>query len=228
MIQILLDRGSDKLTNIRTESNSTALMRAASRGHDKAVSILLQERADANAIDQYGRTALILAAYNGFDKVIKNILIHVSSIDADIQDHMGWTALIAAAHNGNSDIVEMLLLHGADVYLSDQDGMRAFDYMPKIRVMYHCLHWPLRMSFLMFLHGCAPLRSELDCTGSNNHTHNIISINPLVNVNTHITSTTSSNNCTASYRLQALAIGNYLSNEYFAREILTFLYFELI
>lgn len=193
MIQILLDRGSDKLTNIRTESNSTALMRAASRGHDKAVSILLQERADANAIDQ-----------------------------------MGWTALIAAAHNGNSDIVEMLLLHGADVYLSDQDGMRAFDYMPKIRVMYHCLHWPLRMSFLMFLHGCAPLRSELDCTGSNNHTHNIISINPLVNVNTHITSTTSSNNCTASYRLQALAIGNYLSNEYFAREILTFLYFELI
>jgi len=89
----------------------TALTRAAGRGHEEVVKMLL-EREDVNP-DQsdtfYGRTPLSWAAENGHERIAKMLLERedVNPYQADLK--YGRTPLLWAAKKGHEGIVKMLL-----------------------------------------------------------------------------------------------------------------------
>jgi hypothetical protein len=84
--------------------------------------------ADANAKDQSGRTALMVAGGTVSDQaVIYSLLRGGANINAT--DNIGQTALMFAARNPlNPEIVCVLLKAGADARAADLNGMTAYDY----------------------------------------------------------------------------------------------------
>jgi ankyrin repeat protein len=65
----LLKKGAD--INATTQQGGTALHRAAHKGHEAAIRLLLEKGADIKATDTDGRTALRWAAYKGQDAAIR-------------------------------------------------------------------------------------------------------------------------------------------------------------
>ena len=76
---------------------------------------------DANAINEAGRTALIVAAWRGHYKVLQTLAS--TGIDLDAADHQGRTALSWAAINGFSQVAQMLLREMATVEVRDESGL---------------------------------------------------------------------------------------------------------
>ena len=93
--------------------NETALMWAASTGHDDMVSSLIKSGADIHIKDKDGLTALLLAVKAGHESVIS--LLVDSGADINQLDNDGWTALIMAARFGDVNLVDLLIDSGADV-----------------------------------------------------------------------------------------------------------------
>ena len=70
VVKLLLEGGAD--LNSRTDdTKSTALHLATERNYTDIVKLLLEYGADKNAIDEEGKTALIIAAQKGFLEVVK-------------------------------------------------------------------------------------------------------------------------------------------------------------
>ncbi|GHM58617.1 MAG: hypothetical protein sL5_03500 [Candidatus Mesenet longicola] len=82
---------------------SRLLYWAAHKGHIRTARLLIKLRADVNAKDKYGNTALHCAAINGY-KDIAELLLN-RGVDAD---HIG-KALKSAVSCGHKEIVERLL-----------------------------------------------------------------------------------------------------------------------
>ncbi len=99
------------------------LISAAKRGDLAAVKAFLAAGVDVNAKDNYGETALDMAAYNGDDAVVKTLLAHGADVNA--KDNVGDTALETAVTNGYDAVVKTLLAHGADVNAKDNWGTTA-------------------------------------------------------------------------------------------------------
>ena len=70
-----------------------------------------------------GKTALLIAAEHGHNRVVDVLLDRGASIDAATED--GETALHIATEEGHGDTVNALLRRGADVYRSSSDGSTA-------------------------------------------------------------------------------------------------------
>ena len=81
------------------------------------------KRADVNAKNKYGVTALIDASFRGQKEVVE--LLIVEGADLDAQDNKGDTALMSAAIKGHREIVELLVMNGADVDIQDNLGNTA-------------------------------------------------------------------------------------------------------
>jgi len=81
------------------------------------------KRADVNAKNKYGVTALIDASFRGQKEVVE--LLIVEGADLDAQDNKGDTALMNAAIKGHIEIVELLVMNGADVHIQDNSGNTA-------------------------------------------------------------------------------------------------------
>ena len=75
---------------------------------------------------RYGDTALMSAAYNGYDTVIALLLEADAQIDA--QDNGGWTPLIWASYNGKEAAVRELLKGNPNLDLKDKSGKTALDW----------------------------------------------------------------------------------------------------
>ena len=92
---------------------TTPLMRASENGHSKAVSLLLRfySRKQCNAVSQKGWTALLLAAYNGYAAVVKQLLAHGASADVGkkVGQKVSYTPLCYACMTGRLDCVTLLL-----------------------------------------------------------------------------------------------------------------------
>lgn len=96
---------------------SEQLIEAIKAGDAAQADQLLAGGADANARDEFGATALMLAAHNGQLELVEALLAHGAEVDA--KDELGWTALMKACYNadldrGFAEIITRLVAAGAD------------------------------------------------------------------------------------------------------------------
>ena len=106
------------------EEKSRQLYWCASQGDEAGVVAELgKEDVWINAADSCGSTALMFAAFNGHNNIVKSLLQNGADVNAAKTG--GCTALIIAAENGHKDIVESLLQNGADVNAVEKNGETA-------------------------------------------------------------------------------------------------------
>ena len=112
ILEMLLSQGA--YVNVVDRHGWTPLMRAVCsspyRGHPAIVQALLTKKADINARNENGETALILAAERKPDTV--RLLIEYGA-DMNLEDREGHTALSVAKWAGASDIITLLEHKGA-------------------------------------------------------------------------------------------------------------------
>ena len=89
-------------------------------------SILNNGKANINAKDRDGWTALIWASCKGDLEIVK--LLVESGADIDAKDNDGWTALMRASWRGYLEIVQYLVEIGADINIKNKDGKTALDW----------------------------------------------------------------------------------------------------
>jgi ankyrin repeat protein len=113
----MITKGAD--VNAPGERETTPLMYASAYGSVEAVNILLNAKANVNARNALGMTALLWAV-NEPGKV-KLLLDHGADVNA--KSNTGRTPLIVAGFQNHSDrAVAMLIAKGADVKAEDKDG----------------------------------------------------------------------------------------------------------
>jgi ankyrin repeat protein len=148
IVRLLIDAGAD--LDYRDGGGQTALDWAISKGYPYVINLLKQAKqrrlqsvseellnasmgtnvvkirellaagADVNYKNEYGRTALILAAGKGRTEILKLLLGFGAYINHVTNNK--YTALILAANNGHTDTVQALLQAGADIRNVDNDG----------------------------------------------------------------------------------------------------------
>jgi ankyrin repeat protein len=77
-VKVLLDAGARM--NERDNLGWTALMYAASEGHNELVSLLIDRNAEVNSDDRFGNSALSLAQKNGHSDIVE-LLINAGAIE---------------------------------------------------------------------------------------------------------------------------------------------------
>jgi uncharacterized protein len=158
VVEALVARQSEFNASARNDEGISALIAAASEGHDQVASLILQNtNAHVNAQDNDGTTALMAAAVRGHKEVIEVLLSHKA--DVNVQNVDGHTALMFAFNGRNqvaslldkysefisedkdnstavirkalethTAIVDLLISNGADVTLKDKKGNLAVDF----------------------------------------------------------------------------------------------------
>ena len=121
-IKKALSRGAD--VNYETLEGFSALVIASKNGHHKIVKLLIENRADIDAL-QTGKSALMHAIENGHHKTVKLMLKNGAKVD--LLDTLHWkTALMYAINCAQFEVVNMLILqYGAQVDLQDITGKTA-------------------------------------------------------------------------------------------------------
>ncbi|XP_027139597.1 ankyrin repeat, SAM and basic leucine zipper domain-containing protein 1 isoform X3 [Larimichthys crocea] len=127
LAKMLLDRGANASFN---KDHWTVLMASttASASEDKialCVELLLTRNADPNMVDRSQLTCLMLAAREGYSKVINLLVSHGAEIN--VQDSNGFTALSIAVQYGRVEAVLKLLQLGADKTIRTNTGKSPAD-----------------------------------------------------------------------------------------------------
>lgn len=114
-VKLLIDRGADLEAIGRSGKNSgTALMWAAKKVNSRrVVELLLDAGADVNGSDQYGRTAIMLAARHGQVDSIHMLLARGADINAVSRLPRVRTALEQAQKYRKGEVVRLLRSLGA-------------------------------------------------------------------------------------------------------------------
>ena len=81
-------------------------------GHKAIVELLLDHKANLQAMDANGYSPLHLAAQKGFKTVVELLIAHGAEVNAKTRS--GSTPLHEAAANGYKSVAELLLAHGAN------------------------------------------------------------------------------------------------------------------
>jgi ankyrin repeat protein len=102
--------------------SETPLQVACKHGYIQVVAVLIANKADVNALDKYGRSALHKAAYEGRTEVVK-FLLRTPSINAELEEMCyGQTALHIACARNQVDIARLLLRANSNINAVDLDG----------------------------------------------------------------------------------------------------------
>ncbi len=125
VVELLLSKGVD-IEAKNTINNYTALLAAASQGHELTVRCLLEARANVNARSAKGFTALHKAAAFASEALFDALLARGSLLEARTTE--GSTALIIAAKNDNPLGIEILLDAGADLEGQDERKRTALSW----------------------------------------------------------------------------------------------------
>ena len=92
-------------------------MKAADRGHENSLNVLIDAGADVNVRDSYGSTSLMIAANRGHENNLK-VLIHAGA-NVNVTDSNGLSFLMKAADRGHENSLKVLIHAGADVNAVD-------------------------------------------------------------------------------------------------------------
>lgn len=107
----------------KTERAGTALKTihdAASRGTVSDIAHFIGTNADIESKDEFGRTPLLVAAWNGNLATVAELLARGASMEA--ADPYGYTPLGCAAEFGHVDVVRLLLSKGAKRAAKNAEG----------------------------------------------------------------------------------------------------------
>ena len=100
--------------NNNVAESTIQLLDASELDNVDQVKDLLGQGVNPNAQDEYGLTALMVAAGYGGEKVAEHLL-SLPTIDTEMRDkEEGWTAMLYAAGHGHLPLLKILLQHGAD------------------------------------------------------------------------------------------------------------------
>jgi hypothetical protein len=127
--RLLLKGASHRAT---TENGETPLILAAANGRVSTAKRLLNQAYEARdfeyvqARDTKQATAMIYAAENGHEEVVRVLLDRRAKVDAP--DSEGKSPLIRAATRGHSAVVKVLLEKGANYEKKDRAVLMAVDY----------------------------------------------------------------------------------------------------
>jgi ankyrin repeat protein len=115
----------------RTHSGMTPLMAAARGGHTRVCELLIEQGdAEIGKEDQYGRSALIIAAAEGKTETCRLLTMHGANVNS--QSSTGITALMAAIDSANQECVKFFLDdQHADVSLQNSNGANALSFAAK-------------------------------------------------------------------------------------------------
>ena len=130
IVKLLLENGAQ--VNTRDEEGRTPLMEAAGYGRLTTVRVLLDKDADLEAIDDYGNTALLLAACDCALATMPDTyetakLLLESGANVNVRNKDGDTPLMIASGGGvvKTQIVELLIEKGADLRSKNAKGETA-------------------------------------------------------------------------------------------------------
>ena len=119
VLQTMVDLGAN--VNAINGEHDTALSVACSKGHEDAISIMLNAGADPNIIDAGGDTCLHNAVFQDCSReVLQAMLEHGAKMNATNGYHE--TALSVACSQGNENAISVLLIAEADPNIVDADG----------------------------------------------------------------------------------------------------------
>ena len=149
-VQLFIDNGASPNTVCEPSSNDAprgpVLLIAARFGGLETVATLVEAKADVNATDETGLTALMGAAYMGHAHVVSYLIQNGATVDQ--KDEEGYTALTFAANGGQVVCCSQLLNAGAD--LNTEDNHRS------IPIMFASQHGFDDVVKLLMFHGADP------------------------------------------------------------------------
>ena len=128
-VDLLLAGGADP--NLCGREQSPLIAACITRGHDQPMDPTILDKllsAGANPNTQtaeHGNTALMYAAYYGYEKGVQ-VLLNAAA-DVNIQTSDGNTALHDAAAEGHLAVCKILLASGAQATVTDSNGRTPFD-----------------------------------------------------------------------------------------------------
>jgi hypothetical protein len=105
---------------------ATPLIRTIQNNNTSGALKIIHKRANIDAKDNAGCTALMWASAKGNTVIIQRLL--ESGADINSQGFNQMTSLMFAAGGEQYDAVKLLLLKGADMYIADSSGFSAYDY----------------------------------------------------------------------------------------------------
>lgn len=119
-IDVARDKGHTEVVNLLQRGE--AVLEAARRGDLNHLESLLDRDASVSFHDQYGLTALHVAAIKGHKDAVM-MLVELGSADLECQDHEGHTPLHLAVEGGHAETVEVLVNRGANVNAESKKGV---------------------------------------------------------------------------------------------------------
>lgn len=120
--------------NVTNEKGNTPLIISASLGDNLSVKHLLAYRADVNAANLEGDTALIYAARYNHPETVLELFVPFpmkDKVNINAQNKRGETALYWAALKGYAPIVKILLAYDADKTIKTNAGVTAYQIAKK-------------------------------------------------------------------------------------------------
>jgi len=115
VVRLLVEAGADMVAPRR------ALNLAAYIGNEGVVEQLLRARAQVDAANKNGDTALMAASQEGHQGVVEQLLRAGAQVEA--ADKEGFTALMLASQQGHQGVVEALLRAGAQTEAATKYGV---------------------------------------------------------------------------------------------------------
>lgn len=122
--------------NVKNAKGNTPLIISASLGDTRSVQTLLAYRANVNAVNNEGNSALLYAASNNHPQTLLALFAPLTMqyrADVNLQNKRGETALYWAALKGYPSVVKILLAYDADKNLKTATGQTALDAAKRYR-----------------------------------------------------------------------------------------------
>ena len=120
VMRTLLQAGAD--VNLK---DSTSLMKAADKGHENNLKVLINSGTVVNAADKEGTTPLMYVVFSPGDKLSMVQTLLDAGADVNQTKHNGVSALMRAALCGHPRNVKVLIKAAANVNLVDNKGVSA-------------------------------------------------------------------------------------------------------